>query len=221
MTFFKNLEFKDLLLFILIIFTLCKVYQLEQKTNIVEGLTDETVKRIIKPLTDEALQSIASVYDDSNLTLPPTTVTGKMIVTGDLEVTGKIISNELNVSGKTDLNGGAVINNFYPGQGVLTIKSPIGTGPKQTTTRFGYPNGYNYITSKNGTVIRGNSNGLIDMAENGPSYIKNADNIKLKWKDQYGLVYCSEGSGKRCKDQQYWASWKNGSDGAGLTIRKS
>jgi hypothetical protein len=192
MTFFANLEFKDILLFILIIFILCKIYQLEQKTNMVEGLDDETVQRIIKPLTDEALQSIASIYDDQNLVLPSTTIRGKLVV-DDLEVVNKTDMNgDLEVTGKTDLNGGAVIKNFYPNSGVLNIYSPVGETGAQRNTHFGYTDGYNYISSENGTVIRGNSNGLIDKDKNGDTYVKKGDGITLHTRDGSNKPYLSQ-----------------------------
>jgi hypothetical protein len=166
----------------------------------VEGMDDETVQRIIKPLTDEAIQSIASVYDDQNLVLPSTIIRGKLVVddlevlnktdmNGDLEVTGKTISKELNVTGKTDLNGGAVIKNFYPNSGVLNIVSPV----RETgNTHFGYKDGYNYISSENGTVIRGNSNGLIDKDKNGDTYVKKGAGITLRTKDGSNKPYLSQ-----------------------------
>jgi hypothetical protein len=108
MPFFDNIEFKDILVYILIIFILCKLYQ---KPNIVEGLDDDTVKRIIKPLTDEALQSIASMYDNENLVLPSLTIEG------DLKVIGKTTTtDDITTTGNVTATGNGEFGDAFIGK---------------------------------------------------------------------------------------------------------
>ena len=156
------------------------IYQLmlEQKSNIVEGFTWDTVN----PLTQEAVQSIASVYDDENLVLPSLTIQGA------LKVNGKIISNDLDVSNKitskdTKVNGHLVASVASIDKALYTNNTNVAkrgfhvsgdTNVIKKSDKIKLTNGYGNLT----TCTRGVCGGAIAMA--GGS--NNGDAASINWK---------------------------------------
>jgi hypothetical protein len=170
MNLLSQIPLKDIFYIIIIILLVYKIYTIEKKTQLIEGMSGA--------LSDEAIQNIASVYHEGKLkvneieVLKKATIIGSATVNGTLnatnipnlkinnltagtlKTTGDTTLNNLTANGSTTLKKGCNISGQHPAdQTVLTINAPSGI----LASHFYWKGNDTYVSGGDGVYVRSRS----------------------------------------------------------------
>jgi len=138
-------------------------------------------------LNSEALQNIASVYNNSSMTVTDLTVTGKLKVEGTLTSAGKITANDGIKTTNVTASGALTVGDATKGTGLLTANGGIAATnmtASGTLTVTGNIDGGNCIKAKN-TLIAGD---LVSGIAANKTWATFANTSWLNQNTKYGLI---------------------------------